>query len=73
MGRKIEVSIVQGLYVPNIFKDIPNLLNDVPNFMNDVPNFVNDVSNFVKDVPRVSKFILRWKMTFNHYMRALKG
>ena len=79
MGHKIEVSIVQGLYVPNIFKDIPNLLNDVPNllndvpnFMNDVPNFVNYVSNFVKDMPRVPKFISRWRMTFNHYLRVLK-
>ena len=52
MGNKIEVSIAQGLYVPNIFKD--------------VPNFVNNVSNFVKDVPRVPKFISRWETTSNH-------
>ena len=45
MGNKIEVSIVQELYVPN--------------FVNDVSNFVNDVSNFVIDVPRVPKFIPR--------------
>ena len=59
MGNKIEVSIVQGLYVPNSFKN--------------VPNFVNDVSNFVNDVLRVPKFVLRWRMTFNHYLRVLKG
>ena len=59
MGNKIEVSIVQELYVPN--------------FVNDVSNFVNDVSNFVKDMPRVPKFISRWRMTFNHYLRVLKG
>ena len=66
MGNKIEVLKVQGLYVPNIFKDVTNLLNDVP-------NFVNDVSNFVNDVLRVPKFVLRWRMTFNHYLRVLKG
>ena len=73
MGNKIEVLVVQELYVPNIFKDVPNLLNDVPNFVKNVPNFLNDVSNFVNDVPRVPKFILRWRMNFNHYLRVLKG
>ena len=72
MGNKIEVSIVQGLYVSNIFKDVPNLLTDVPNFVKDVPKFSNDVSNFVKDLPRAPKFVLRWRMTFNHYLRVLK-
>ena len=66
MGNKIEVSIVQGLYVTIIFKDVPNLLNGVPNFVKDEPNFV-------KNVPRVPKFILKWRMTFNHYLRVLKG
>ena len=65
MGNKIEVSIAQGLDVPNIFKDVPN-------FVKDVPNFANDVSNFVKDVPIVPKFVSRWRMTFNHYLRVLK-
>ena len=73
MGNKIEVSIVQGLYVPNIFKDVPNFVKDVPNFVKYVPNFANDVSNFVKDVPIVPKFVSRWRMTFNHYLRVLKG
>ena len=59
MGNKIEVSIVQGLYVPNSFKN--------------VPNFVNDVSNFVKDVLRVPMFVPRWEMISNHYLRVLKG
>ena len=52
MDNKIEVSIAQGLYIPNIFKDVPN---------------------FVKDVPRVPKFVPMWGMTFNHYLRVLKG
>ena len=52
MGNKIEVSIDQGLDVPNIFKDVPD-------FVKDVPNFVNDVSNFVNDVPKVPMFVLR--------------
>ena len=73
MSNKIEVSIVQGLYIPNIFKDVPNLLNDVPNFLKDVPNFANDVSNFVKDVPRVPKFISRWRITSNHFPKISKG
>ena len=73
MGNKIEVSIVQGLYVPKIFKDVPNFLNDVPNFVKDVPNFVTDVSKFLKDVPRVPKFISQWRMTSNHYLMVLKG
>ena len=59
MGNKIEVSITQGLDVPNIFKD--------------EPNFVKDASNFVKDVPRFPKFVPRWGMTSNHYPRVLKG
>ena len=53
MGNKIEVSIVQELYVPN--------------FVNDVSNFVNDVPNFVKDVPMLPKSIMRWGTTFNNY------
>ena len=52
MCNKIEVSIAQGL---------------------DVPNFVNDISNFVKNVTRVPKFVPRWGMTFNRYLRVLKG
>ena len=61
MGNKIEVSIVQGLYVPKIFKDVPNFLNDVPNFVKDVPNFVNDV-------PRVPKCVPRWGSAPNHFL-----
>ena len=66
MDNKIEVSIAQVLDVPNVFKNVSN-------FVKDVPNFVNDVSNFVNDVLRVPKFVLRWRMTFNHYLRVLKG
>ena len=73
MDNKIEVSIAQGLYIPNIFKDVPNFVKDVPNFVKNIPNFVNNVSNFVNDVPRVPKFVLRWEMTFNHYLRVLEG
>ena len=65
MSNKIEVSIVQGLYIPNIFKDVPNLLNDVPNFMKDVPNFV-------KDVPSILKCVLRWGSTPNHFLMGSK-
>ena len=65
MERKIDVPLAQGL-------DVSNFLKDVLNFVKDVSNFVNDVSNFVKDVPRVSKFVSRWRMTFNHYLRVLK-
>ena len=39
----------------------------------DVPNIFKDVPNFVKDVPKVPKFVLMWGMTFNHYLRVLKG
>ena len=35
MCNKIEVSIAQGLDVPNIFKDVPNFVNDVPRAPND--------------------------------------
>ena len=66
MGNKIEVLIVQGLYVPNIFKDVPN-------FVNDVPNFIKDVSNFVKDVPRGSKLVSNWETMSNHFLRLSKG
>ena len=38
-----------------------------------VPNIFKDVPNFVKDVPKVPKFVLMWGMTFNHYLRVLKG
>ena len=37
MGNKIEVSIAQGLYVPNIFKDVPNFVKDIPR----VPRFIS--------------------------------
>ena len=66
MDNKIEVSIVQGLYVTIIFKDVPNLLNGVPNFVIDVPNFV-------KDVLMLPKSIIRWGMTFNNFPRVSKG
>ena len=52
MGNKIEVSITQGLHVPNIFKNVPN---------------------FVKNVLIVPRFVSMWEMTFNHYLRVLKG
>ena len=39
----------------------------------DVPNIFKDVSNFVNDVPKAPKFVLRWGMTSNHYLRILKG
>ena len=32
-----------------------------------------DVPNFVKDVPRVSKSIMRWGTTSNHFSRVPKG
>ena len=38
-----------------------------------VPNIFKDIRNFVKDVPRVPKFVPMWGMTFNHYLRFLKG
>ena len=66
MDNKIEVSITQGLDAPNIFKNVSN-------FVKDVPNFINDVSNFVNDIPRVPKFVSRWGMVSNHYLRILKG
>ena len=59
MGNKIEVSIAQGLDVPNIFKDIPN-------FVKNVPNFVNDVS-------RLPKSVSRWGTTFDYFPRVSKG
>ena len=79
MGNKIEVLVVQELYVPNIFKDVPNLLNDVPNFVKNIPNFMKDVSNFIKGVPnfvknvsRGSKSVLKWGTTSNHFLRLSK-
>ena len=33
MGNKIGVPIVQGLDVPNFFKDVPNFMKDVQNFI----------------------------------------
>ena len=65
MSNKIGVLIAQGLDVPNCFKDVPN-------FVNDVPNFIKDVPNFVKDVLWESKFVLRWGMTSNHFLRVSK-
>ena len=59
MGNKIGVSVAQGLDVPNFFKDIPN--------------FVKDVPNFVKDIPRLSKSVLGWGMTSNHFLMLSKG
>ena len=58
MSNKIEVLVAQGL--------------DVPNFFKVVPNFVKDVPNFIKDIPRVPKFVLRWGMTSNHFLRSPK-
>ena len=34
----------------------------------DVPNLMKDVPDFVKDVPKVSKCILRWRSTTNHFL-----
>ena len=31
-----------------------------------------DVPNFLKDVLKVPKSILRWKTTFNHFLRVSK-
>ena len=39
----------------------------------DVQNIFKNVPNFVNDVPGVPKFVLMWGMTFNHYLRVLKG
>ena len=67
MGNKIEVSITQGLDVPNIFKDEPNFVKDASNFVKDVPNFLNDA-------PKLPKSILRWGMTSsNHFPRVSEG
>ena len=66
MGNKIGVPIVQGLDVPNFFKDVPN-------FMKDVQNFIKHVPNFVKDVPRGPKSIPKWGTTSNHFLRLSKG
>ena len=40
--------------------------------MKDVPNLMKDVPNFVKDVPRVSKYVLRWGSTPNHFLMGSK-
>ena len=58
MGRKIDVSLAQGLDVPIFFKDVPN-------FVKDVPNFVNDVVRLPKSIPR-------WGTTSNHFPRVSK-
>ena len=42
-------------------------------FFKDVPNFVKDVPNFVNHVPRIPKFVLRWGVTFNHFLKVPKG
>ena len=39
----------------------------------DVPNIFKNVPNFVNDIPRVPKFVSRWGMVSNHYLRILKG
>ena len=31
-----------------------------------------DVPNFIKDVPRVSKCILRWGSTSNHFLKGFE-
>ena len=59
MGNKIQVLIAQGLYIPNIFKD--------------VLNFVKDVPNFVNDVLKGPKSVLKWGTTPNHIVRLSKG
>ena len=33
---------------------------------------MKDVPNFVKDVPRVSKYVLRWGSTPNHFLMGSK-
>ena len=51
MGNKIEVSVDQGLDVPNIFKDVPNFVKDVPR----VPKFVpmwGTTSNYLSMVSK---------------------
>ena len=47
MGNKIEVSIAQGLYVPNIFKDVPNFVKDIPRVPKCVPRWGSAPSNFL--------------------------
>ena len=59
MGNNIDVPIAYGLDISNCFKDVPNFMKYIP--------------NFVKDVPRVPKFVPMWGMTFNHYLKVLKG
>ena len=56
---KIEVPVAQELDVSNCFKD--------------VPNFVKNVSNFVNDVPSEPKFVLKWGLASNHFLRVFKG
>ena len=58
MSNKIGVLIAQGLDIPNCFKDVPNFIKDAPNFIN--------------DVLWESKFVLRWGMTSNHFLRVSK-
>ena len=38
----------------------------------DVTNFLKDVPSFLKDVPRIPKFILRWGITCNHFIKIPK-
>ena len=66
MCYKIGVLVAQGLDVPNFFKNVPN-------FMNDVLNFVNDVPNILKDLSRGPKFVPKWGMTSNDFLRLFKG
>ena len=39
----------------------------------DISNSFKDVPNFHNNVYRVPKSVLRWGMTFNHFLRVPKG
>ena len=35
--------------------------------------FFKDVPNFVNNVPRIPKFVTRWGVTSNHFLKVPKG
>ena len=48
MGNNIEVLIVQGLDVPNFFKNVPNFVNDVPKGSMSVPKWGTTSNYFLR-------------------------
>ena len=48
MGNKIEVSIAQGLDVPNIFKDVPNFVKDVLSGPKSIPKWRKTSNQFLR-------------------------